>query len=578
MPETKTYPISDSALSVLTKRYFKPDENWESLCLRVTKALAPNQLEVQKMYFKIMYDRDFLPNTPCLINAGTSIGQLMACFVLPVEDSIDGIFSSIKNAAIIHKSGGGTGFSFSRLRESNTRVQSTNGIASGPISFMEVFNAATGAIKQGGVRRGANMGMLRIDHPDIQSFIECKSDTKQLTNFNISVAITSKFMEAVQKDKPFDLISPFTNTVIKTVRAKELWDKIAHFAWLNGEPGIIFIDEVNKYNPTPLAGDMEATNPCGEQPLLPYEACVLGSINLAHVVEQENWQERLREITDIATCMLNSIIDYSTYPLPEIERMVKTNRKVGLGIMGWADMLMKLKIPYDSEMAIHLANEVMSTIYAESKHISGILAETTGIHAPSMSTLNATTTTIAPTGSISMIADCSSGIEPAFSLAYTKTVIDGTPYQYINQYLKAALEEVGLWTEKIEKEVLRSGSIQHIEEIPQDIKDVYKISHEISPTDHIKMQAAFQVWVDNAVSKTINLPKSATEDDVKNAYLFAYDNKCKGITVYRDGSRESQILSVGYKQKRKTCPECNGKIVHESGCVTCVECGWAVCE
>ena len=582
--KNQEYYLSKSALSVLQKRYFKEGEDWVGLCDRVSRAIAKSEQQYNK-FFEVMVNRLFLPNTPALINAGTEVGQLAACFVLPVEDSIEGIFNSIKNAALIHKSGGGTGFSFSRLREANTKVKSTNGVASGPVSFMEVFNAATGAIKQGGVRRGANMGLLRVDHPDIMEFITCKKNTKNLTNFNISVAITDEFMNAVDKDENFELISPVNGETIATVKAKKIFDAIAHYAWLNGEPGIVFIDEINMYNPTPLMGDIEATNPCGETPLLPNEACILGSIDISkHVISNKLDTNMLSETIVAAVVMLDNMITFSKYPLPEIEEAVNATRKIGLGVMGWADTLAKLGIPYESEKALSLAHEVSLFIQYQSHTVSKKLADSFGGYPVCVEEVlerNATVTTIAPTGSISMIADCSSGIEPFFSLAYTKTVIDGTEYNYINETLVNKLTELELWNEDVEKEVLKTGSIQNIESIPDNIKTIFKTAQEISPEQHVKMQAAFQEWVDNAVSKTINLPSTATEEDVKNIYMLAWKLKCKGITVYRDGSRESQVLSIGYSPKEvkdHACPECGVQIEHKEGCALCPSCGWTVCS
>lgn len=574
--------LTENAKKLLEKRYFLPDENWESLIKRVVTTLNKDK-SVQKTYALMMHNLDFLPNTPTLINAGARTGQLMACFVLPIEDNIESIFNGVKNAAIIHKSGGGTGFSFSNLRESNTRVQKSNGIASGPVSFMHVYNAATAAIKQGGVRRGANIGVLSVHHPDIREFIECKSDLKALTNFNISVSITDKFMNAYENDEEYELISPLNNEVIGKEKARKIMNLIAENAHKTGEPGVIFIDTINKNNPIPTLGDIETTNPCGEQPLLPYEACVLGSINLANMVKDGKIDEdRLLSVATWGTIFLNDVIDNSIYPLPEIEYMTKGSRRIGLGVMGWADMLAQLGIAYDSIEGTQKAEEVMKMIQTAANETSEQLA----IYAGSFPFYdevgnlrrNATCTTIAPTGSISMIAECSSGIEPYFSLAYTKTVMEGEEMNYINPYLKKTLEEKELWTDSVEKHVLKTGSIQKIESIPDDIKAIFKISNEISVDGHIQMQAMFQKYVDNAVSKTINMPKTATIEDVLMAYSKAYNSGCKGITVYRDGSRDAQVLSIGYKTKKGICPECGNKTQHAEGCIKCPSCGWAICE
>ena len=573
--------LSKNALSLLEKRYFLPGETWEGLIHRVVTTISKNR-KTQEKYATMMYNLDFLPNTPCLINAGARTGQLMACFVLPIEDDMDSIFDGIKHAALIHKSGGGTGFSFSRLREAGAKVASTEGISSGPVSFMRVYNEATGAVKQGGVRRGANMGILSVTHPDIREFITCKKDLKQLTNFNISVAVSTDFMEAYRNDEDYALISPHSKLPVKTESAREIMRLIAQCAHENGEPGVVFIDEINKYNPTPHLGTIEATNPCGEQPLLPYEACVLGSINLANMVKDGKVnEEKLTDITAFATLFLDDVITTSIYPLERVKTMVTATRKIGLGVMGWADMLAQLSIPYDSPEAIQLSNQVMELISITAKEVSNVLGEQMLPYPANKSYIqcrNATVTTIAPTGSISMIADCSSGIEPYFSLAYTKTVLDGEEFKYINPYLQKVLTEKGLWNDKVEKTVLKTGSIQGIAEIPEDIRNVFKIAKEISPTTHIDMQAEFQKNVDNAVSKTINLPKSATVEEIEQIYLHAYETKCKGITVYRDGSRDVQVLSIGYSAKSGVCPECGSKVDHAEGCVSCKACGWAVCE
>lgn len=575
--------LSDNGRRLLEKRYFQPGENWERLIARVVTGVTRNRSSREK-YALMMHDMRFLPNTPTLINAGRENGQLAACFVLPIEDSIESIFDGIKHAAMIHKSGGGTGFSFSRLREANATVKSTNGISSGPVSFMAVYDAATGAIKQGGVRRGANMGILNINHPDIDEFINCKSIHSALNNFNISVGVTDAFIESLAGSNGgvIPLISPNTGLGVGERASRELFKELARCAHASGEPGIIFLDEINRHNPTPHLGRIEATNPCGEQPLLPYEACVLGSINLARFVDVKtiNWK-LLEETTAYATVFLNDVINASVYPLPQITNMVNATRKIGLGVMGWADMLAQMEIPYDSPEALSMAKDVMSHIQEVSHMTSEEMAKTYGPYPAAgdgVLTYNATNTTIAPTGSISMIADCSSSIEPYFSIAYTKTVMDGEEFRYINPYLKNMLEKFHLWDEKTEKAIIKSGSIQDINGIPQDIKDLYKTALEIGYEQHIDMQAAFQQYVDNAVSKTINMRKDATVEDVENAYLRAYNKKCKGVTVYRDGSRTGQVLEAGYKIKRDKCPECNNKLEHVEGCVKCTSCGWGVCE
>ncbi|MDY0336273.1 MAG: vitamin B12-dependent ribonucleotide reductase [Candidatus Cloacimonadaceae bacterium] len=607
--------LSDNALVVLEKRYFAKNEagesieDWEAMIRRVASNIAGGDDELYKRYYDLLDSGYFLPNSPTLMNAGGDLQQLSACFVLPIEDSMDSIFESIKNAALIHKSGGGTGFSFSRLREANARVRSTNGVSSGPISFLKVFNAATDAVKQGGTRRGANMAILNVDHPQILDFIVCKQDTKELTNFNISVGLTEEFMRAVATDSEYDLISPHTNKVSGRLNARKVFDLIVTMAHQNGEPGIIFLDRINAANPTPALGTIESTNPCGEQPLLPNEACNLGSINLAAMIDDGdiNWG-LLKDVVRDSVDFLDSVIDQSKYPLPQIDEMAKGNRKIGLGIMGWADMLYQLKIPYMSHEAVELAEQLMETIdyeaklrsielavikgkfpnYEQSIYSSGILERES--HHCNWESLtkqilekgirNATVTTIAPTGTISMIADTSSGIEPQFSLVYVKNVMDGEKLLYVNKWFEAALEEWGLLTQDLLEEVSQTGSLAHIADIPDELRDIFQTAHDISPEWHIRMQAAFQKYTDNAVSKTINFPNSATVNDIQNAYELAYQLGCKGLTVYRDGSRENQVLSAGSttdssvpgSTEKKVAPRQRPEITHgvtqrlETGC------------
>jgi ribonucleoside-diphosphate reductase alpha chain len=577
--------ISDNALKVLEKRYFRKDqngnplENWHDLILRVATNIANGDKEKTNRYYNLMNSGYFLPNSPTLMNAGNDLQQLSACFVLPVEDSIEGIFDSVKNAALIHKSGGGTGFSFSRLREQNARVRSTNGVSSGPVSFLQVFNAATDAVKQGGTRRGANMAILNIDHPDILDFITCKEDINNLTNFNISVGITEKFMQAVHNDEEYPLISPSSNEVTNRLNAVEVFNLIVEMAHKNGEPGIVFIDRINKFNPTPAAGKIESTNPCGEQPLLANEACNLGSINLALFVDNGNitWQN-LRQVVYDCVDFLDDVIDASLFPLPEIDETVKNNRKIGLGVMGWSDLLYQMKIPYNSDEAIELAAKIMEFIDYHTKLRSTQLAENKGSF-PNFSgsvydqgsllrdgeldwdalrldirqkgIRNATTTTIAPTGTISMIANTSSGVEPQFSLVYVKNVMDGEKLVYANPHFEDALRKEGIYSEELMEKVANTGSVQLIDEIPLDMKKIFVTSHDISPEWHIRMQAAFQLYVDNAVSKTINFNSNATVEDIRISYQLAYKLGCKGVTVYRDGSRQNQVLNVGSSIKEK---------------------------
>ena len=546
-----------NAKTVLERRYLAKDqdgkvtETIDELFHRVASAIAEADAaygstgdeikELEGQFYDMMISREFMPNSPTLMNAGRPLGQLSACFVLPVEDSMADIFDTVKYAALVHQSGGGTGFSFSRLRPEGSIVRSTGGVASGPVSFMKVFNAATEAVKQGGTRRGANMGMLRVDHPDILKFIDCKENNDEINNFNISVAITDKFMEAVKAGTEYELINPHTGEVSGTLDARTVFDKIVDAAWRNGEPGVVFIDEMNRYNPTPALGEIESTNPCGEQPLLPYEACNLGSINLGLCVAEDDGiptidYDRLSRIVRTAVHFLDNVIDVNRYPLPKIDENTRKTRKIGLGIMGFADMLLKLGVPYNSVEAEKAAEEVMSLIQSEGRAASAELAAERGVFPAwkesvfgieNLPVRNATITTIAPTGTISIIADASGGCEPMFAYAFTKNVMDGDKLLVCNDFLVEKLKEAGVYSEALMHRIAEEGTLAHILEIPAEIRRVFVCAHDISPEWHIRIQAAFQKYTDNAVSKTINFPNSATREEVKEAYMLAYKLGCK---------------------------------------------------
>lgn len=644
--------LSENAIKVLEKRYLKRDK--EGNCIekpsdmfkRVAKTIAEGDLkfgksqsDVDKLterFYNAITNCYFMPNSPTLMNAGRELGQLAACFVLPVEDSLEGIFETVKNTALIHKSGGGTGFSFSKLRPKNSVVRSTMGVSSGPVSFMEVFNAATEAVKQGGTRRGANMGILRVDHPDILDFINCKADNNKLNNFNISVAITDKFMEAYKNGTDYELVNPQNKTVAGTLSAKKVFDMIVDGAWRNGEPGIVFIDKMNADNPTPLVGPIESTNPCGEVPLLSYEACNLGSINLGRMVEDGkiNWN-LLEETTRTAIRFLDNVIEVNNYPLPQISEMVQNNRKIGLGVMGWADMLMHLGLSYSSEEGTKLAAQIMEFIDYVSKCESielskergkfnnfkgsiydgknflynkykgksaGIISDEKWKELDSQiekfGIRNATTTCIAPTGTISMIASASGGVEPLFGLVFSRLIMDGTEMLEINPIFKDYMDSKGLYSEELMQKIAKDGSVAHVDGISDTVKHIFVTAHDVSPYWHVKMQAAFQLHTDNAVSKTVNFEEHATRKDIEEAYVLAYENNLKGITVYRNNSRQFQPMNLDDKKKTEeatvdevveeynpsgevktvTCPECGNSIEMAEGCFICLNCGYSGCS
>lgn len=565
--------LTDNARAVLERRYLMRDEHGiptetvEQLFHRVANAVAAadktfdknaNTTAAADEFYSLMTSLDFLPNSPTLMNAGRPLGQLSACFVLPVADSMEDIFDAIKNAALIHKSGGGTGFSFTRLRAKGATVNSTGGVASGPVSFMKVFNAATEAVKQGGTRRGANMGILRVDHPDILEFITCKNDTKEINNFNLSVGLTDDFMTAVEKDSEYPLIDPASKQVTAKLRARTVFEKIVQSAWQTGEPGILFLDRLNQDNPCPGQGEFESTNPCGEQPLMPYESCNLGSINLFHHIKQteHGWmldQEKLEKTIRSAVHFLDNVIEINRYPLPQIEEVTRQTRKIGLGVMGFADMLLKMGISYDSEEGVSMARKVMEQIQNIGHQASEELARLRGpfplfsesIYKDGPPLRNATVTTVAPTGTLSIIAGVSSGVEPIFAYAYVRNVMDNTKLIETNDILKEALIRHEIYTDALMQKIVEQGSLQHIAEIPREVKKIFVCAHDISPIWHVRMQAAFQKFTDNAVSKTVNFPNSASTGDVEQVYRMAHQLKCKGITIYRDGSREEQVLSIG---------------------------------
>jgi len=574
---TDDLKLSLNAISVLERRYLRKDdqgrviETPSEMFRRISKAVAaPDMLydkdadleSVEDEFYRVMANLEFLPNSPTLMNAGTDIGQLSACFVLPVRDSIEDIFDALKHMALIHKSGGGTGFSFTNLRPRGDVVKSTMGVASGPVSFMRIFDAATDVIKQGGRRRGANMGVLRVDHPDIIEFITAKEKEGVLANFNISVGVTDEFMNAVEEDGYYDLINPRNGETVKRLKARDVFDLVVTSAWRTGDPGLIFIDEINRRHPTPHVGMIEGTNPCGEVPLLPYESCNLGSINLSKMVKdgEIDW-EKLRRTVRIAVHFLDNVIDANRYPLSQIEKNTKANRKIGLGVMGLAELLSQLSMPYDSEEAISAAEKLMSFIFEEARKKSVELGEERGSFPNFVGSIwerngykamrNATVTSIAPTGTISIIAGTSSGIEPLFAVAFVRNVM-GTQLFEVNPVFERTAKERRFYSTELMTKITRVGSIQSLKEIPEDVRGVFVTALDIAPEWHVRMQAAFQKYTDNAVSKTVNLPHEATPEDVRGVYLLAHRLKCKGITVYRYGSKGEQVLTFGSIQTPST--------------------------
>jgi len=587
MPENLPVSVvSPNMEVVLKKRYYRKDptgkilEDVRAMFWRVASAIAEQEPkessyiteDLAREFYSLMTTWKFLPNSPTLMNAGANLGQLAACFVLPVGDSIEEIFDAVKHAAMIHKSGGGTGFSFSRLRPKEARVGSTGGVASGPVSFLRIFNTATEQIKQGGTRRGANMGILRVDHPDIIDFIRAKETEGEFNNFNLSVGLTEAFMRAVETDAEYSLIAPNSGKEKGRLKAREVFDLLAKKAWQSGDPGIIFLDRINRDNPTPKQGEIESTNPCGEQPLLPYEACNLGSINLAvffkagHEKDKDpaakgvDWRELARTI-HLAVRFLDNVIEASRFPIPLITENVRRNRKIGLGVMGFADLLYQLGIPYDSNAGLALGERIMAFVNSEARKASQVLATERGpfpaftesIFAknPKIPYRNATVTTIAPTGTLSIIAGCSSGIEPLFALCFSRNILDGERLLEVNPYFEAALQEAGLHSQELMETVAARGTVKDIEMLPERLRRVFVTAMDIAPEWHLKMQAAFQRHTDNAVSKTVNLPDSATEQDIYRIYWMAYEEGCKGVTVYRDGCKSVQVLSTGEREKQQ---------------------------
>lgn len=600
-----TTPLTDTALQVLRKRILRRDEEGntvetpEEMFSRVAREVAKvernyaSEEEVHKItesFHRMIQALDFLPNSPTLVNAGLPGGQLSGCFVLPIEDSMESIFGTLKDMALIQKTGGGTGFSFSRLRPRDDFIASTRGESTGPVSFMQLYDYACEINRRGGVRSGANMGVIRFDHPDILEFVAAKTNRNTLRTFNISVSVTDFFMDCVRRSADYPLINPRTGQEVGRLNARQVFDAIVRSDWKTGDPGLVFLDAINKQNPTPSIGQIEATNPCGEQPLLPYESCNLGSINVAHFVHDSQIDfERLGSVVRLAVRFLDNVIDANRYPIPQIEERTKANRKIGLGIMGFADMLLLLGLPYDSDEALAVGEKLMKFISQEARTESGRLAEVRGVFpnygmsifpAQGIRIRNATVTTIAPTGTISLMANCSSGIEPLFAICYVRQML-GEHRQFASH---PVFEEMAgpYLSEKIRDQIAQTGRVKDVKEIPQSIRRLFVTAHDIDPEWHVRMQAAFQRHVDSAVSKTVNLRREATPEDIAKIYLLAHELGCKGITIFRDGCKEDQVLSAGKVRTpmpagAQVCPECGGPMEHASACVTCLSCGYTFC-
>ncbi len=602
--------LTSHARTILDRRYLRRDaennvvETPAQMFRRVAgvvaqaEALYGSQSAVNKAaeaFYEIMASLDFLPNSPTLMNAGRDLGQLSACFVLPVEDSIESIFNAVRDTALIHKSGGGTGFSFSAIRPARDMVKSTLGISSGPLSFMNVFDVATETIKQGGTRRGANMGLLSVHHPDILEFISVKAEQPgRFTNFNFSVSATDRFMEAVEAGKSYELVNPHTGLRQGRLQARDVFERLVQAAWTCGDPGLVFIDRINGANPLPKLGRIEATNPCGEQPLLPYESCNLGSLNLSRFVKGRDMDwSRLKTVISLAVRFLDNVVDINRYPLPQIREMTQGNRKIGLGVMGLADALIRLGLPYDSEPGLNLCGRIMDFVQRQARSASAELARKRGNFPNFEASIypaqgrkhmrNATTTTIAPTGTISLIANCSSGIEPLFALAYSRRLLDNQEFIEVNTAFKRAAQAKGFWSASLAEELARTGTIKETALVPEDLRRLFVTAHDVSPLWHLRVQAAFQGRTDNAVSKTVNLPHGSPPETVREIFLQAYRMKLKGVTVYRDRSRSGQVISLGHtpapaRGRAAACPECGGTMEDDNGCTFCRDCGFSHCS